>query len=266
MVAEVIEKLHYYCSNTTFLSILQHKELWLTALSLSNDRLEGRWALEQYLNLFQGDRARLRKSAHVVIEAFLHGREALGICFSEKEDLLSQWRGYADDGCGVCITFSKEALDQAVKDWAEEEEIRIAKVKYGRLAEHDFVKPIAEAFMNNIENVNADGRFLSEHINHTDQKWRVASEFFEYKHPAFSEEAEWRIYSVVGLGSGSNLDYRVAGKLLSPYLRFPISLDAISFVTLGPNNRTPTDVAKAALARHKCNAGVVRSAASYRER
>jgi hypothetical protein len=158
------EYLNYYCSNSTFLSILKNSELWLTALSLSNDRMEGVWALEQYLNLFRGERANKRRAAQMVIEPFLHGREALVVCFSEKEDLLSQWRGYADDGAGMCISFSKEKLEKVVQECKPNGDIRLVKVKYGRLAEHDFVKPIADTFMEDVERVKTDGQFMSARL------------------------------------------------------------------------------------------------------
>ena len=34
------------------------------------------------------------------------------ICFSEEDDLLSQWRGYSDDASGVSIGFDSEILEQ----------------------------------------------------------------------------------------------------------------------------------------------------------
>lgn len=37
------------------------------------------------------------------------------ICFSENGDLLSQWRGYADNGRGVTIGFDYNTLQEYVK-------------------------------------------------------------------------------------------------------------------------------------------------------
>lgn len=107
---------------------------------------------------------------------------------------------------------------------------------------------------------------LEPSVDLTDEKWNLVSQFFEFKNDAFSEEAEWRIYTVASLSSGNILDYRVAGKMLSPYQKFPIALDTITHVTLGPNNSTPKPVAEAALRRHGCEAGVFKSTASYKER
>jgi hypothetical protein len=38
--------------------------------------------------------------------------DGLGFCLSEQGDLLSQWRGYADDATGVSIGFSKDYLER----------------------------------------------------------------------------------------------------------------------------------------------------------
>lgn len=40
------------------------------------------------------------------------------VCFSEKMDCLSQWRGYADDGKGISIGFCKKMLESFPK-WKE---------------------------------------------------------------------------------------------------------------------------------------------------
>ena len=39
------------------------------------------------------------------------GSITLGACFSESEDQLSQWRGYAQNGKGLAIGFDKEILE-----------------------------------------------------------------------------------------------------------------------------------------------------------
>ncbi len=50
------------------------------------------------------------------------------VCFSEKPDVLSQWRGYADDGKGCCIGFSKAQLDEYCL--SHPNILRLEKVEY----------------------------------------------------------------------------------------------------------------------------------------
>lgn len=47
------------------------------------------------------------RRALLIIEDMFDG---LGFCLSEKPDLLSQWRGYADDGQGLSIGFNKRII------------------------------------------------------------------------------------------------------------------------------------------------------------
>ena len=170
------DDLHYYCSNETFLSIVKHRELWLTALSLSNDRMEGKWALERYLDCFRGEKYGKRRAVRALLDIFLKNREALGVCFSEKDDLLSQWRGYADDGSGVSISFKKDALEEAMDALNSRGRLKLSKIKYGGLEEHDFVEPIYSAFEDDLETapeVGSESFLLS--VDLTDEKWDVTS-------------------------------------------------------------------------------------------
>jgi hypothetical protein len=43
----------------------------------------------------------------------------LGFCLSEQGDLLSQWRGYADDAYGISIGFSKPYLEELSRKTVE---------------------------------------------------------------------------------------------------------------------------------------------------
>lgn len=58
------------------------------------------------------------------------GENIFAFCLSEEADLLSQWRGYADDGRGVCIGFKKEALELYLKTKVENNSITLNKVLY----------------------------------------------------------------------------------------------------------------------------------------
>ena len=54
----------------------------------------------------------MRTGAKAAVGVVLRYNVALGTCFSEERDLLSQWRGYANDGAGFSVTFDKEKLDR----------------------------------------------------------------------------------------------------------------------------------------------------------
>lgn len=106
---------YHYCSVETFLSIIQNSCLWMGNVRHSNDLTE-RVPLINALcrqltdaispNLSSSDSARLKE----IMTQFQEDAQGTynpcyATCFSFQPDLLSQWRGYADNGAGVAIGF-----------------------------------------------------------------------------------------------------------------------------------------------------------------
>ena len=106
--------LYHYCSNDTFLKIVEKSELWLSELTLSNDSMEGAWVREVLLkecrerNLSPHALDDFAKKTTFLLEVF----SAAGFCLSAEGDLLSQWRGYADNGAGVAIGFEPKTIEE----------------------------------------------------------------------------------------------------------------------------------------------------------
>lgn len=125
--------LYHYCSNATFLSIVESDSIRLSDLSLSNDSQEGRWVrkvFERYC------RAHGVSDDH--IDAALRDLDltiefigAAGFCMSGRDDTLSQWRAYADDGFGVAIGFSaKHFVDVSDIGSKDGRGFRLRKILY----------------------------------------------------------------------------------------------------------------------------------------
>lgn len=116
------ELLYHYCPTSSFLSILTSKSIRLSALSQSNDYLEGKLVSATLKRLFSKDKINLEITNKLLNSfAFLEQViDGFAFCLSEKEDLLSQWRGYADDGKGVSFgikskLFSSSTLPPSLK-------------------------------------------------------------------------------------------------------------------------------------------------------
>lgn len=140
--------LYHYCSNEKAFNILQYKTIRMGDISKSNDSLElqlffpelHREIYRQYLenpfpfqyNGKEGEdafREMVQGSEYRWSQRFESGDFSnFVICFSETKDCLSQWRGYADDGRGCCIGFSKDAI-QAFCD-STNGVLRLEKVIY----------------------------------------------------------------------------------------------------------------------------------------
>lgn len=131
--------LYYYCKNATFVSIIKNHSLWLSDMTQSNDSYEihryveiVKNAIDKKLQLFsqtnqenepqRGPKRREylqnenRKIVFAQAKRKLSSLErdyyCLAICFSDKGDNLSQWRGYGDDGCGISIGFDEQRIEE----------------------------------------------------------------------------------------------------------------------------------------------------------
>ena len=110
--------LYHYCSVDKFLKILQSGKFWMTDLASTNDSLEikhgNKVLLQHYLKVTginQNETFDLERK----IESANHAGYAF--CMSTKDDSLSQWRGYADDGKGIAIGILVEALKDIKKGY-----------------------------------------------------------------------------------------------------------------------------------------------------
>lgn len=260
---------HYYCSTSTFLSLFSKKEIWLTSLRDSNDSLEGKWVLDRFVTLRTGGKDQyFDKAWHILNTAVHSGQYALGMCFSEHRDRLSQWRGYAEDGRGFSIGFSKEKLDRLSKVYSEgkSSEVKFRKINYWDRLPDEFLIEL-KAYCDK-QSYSSDGNITQlslDNIALQDWIWRLN----EIKNPAFKEEAEHRLYTIMSDTSFPGTSFRNVQGNISPYIVISfndIGTDLIESVTIGPKNNTNREIIKAFL--KKCGFDriydVQQSSASYR--
>lgn len=104
--------IYHYCSIEAFLSIIQNGELYLSTTKYMNDYMESKWLSSLIKKLDHKYRANAYYT--FIFEAqYLISRYTAGIymaCFSSHKDMLSQWRGYANNGGGIAIGFDTKIL------------------------------------------------------------------------------------------------------------------------------------------------------------
>lgn len=106
---------YHYCTVETFKNMLNSKVLWLSDLTNSNDDEE---VIRSFKNLWNGVKQRLRQTdlptdvlsstIEIIDNQFkteIINDPPYGICFCQKEDLLSQWNEYGDDTKGLSLGF-----------------------------------------------------------------------------------------------------------------------------------------------------------------
>ncbi len=212
-------------------------------------------------------------------------------CFSENPDMLSQWRGYANDGKGCCLGFSFDEL----KNYCEHSKgiLRLEKVQYVTEKEISMLTvQFAKGILFELKGLR---EWITEKMTH-DETGRdtdgllafnfqgmvesLLTDSLIYKSAGFSEEKEWRLFLSVQafkmpdwvLGEQQkmygptgfsetldflrgNIQFNISEDNLSPYL--PIHLNAFQMnplreIWLGPKSKISRGDLELFLAQHSC--------------
>lgn len=214
--------------------------------------------------------------------------DGLGFCLSEKPDLLSQWRGYANDGQGFSIGFSKTYFDELAKARDPGEHgFRLCKVLYDTEEHEAALKPTYDSITElvasgnlkkpklgllNPLNEEQTNQLHAQHQDAIHRLWARAAKTFASAHvlknKAFSEEAEWRLISYLSKEPDDIASFRASGNRLIPYRELKLkqlAVKSIDEVYIGPKNITPHHVVEKFLALNGFpEVSVKRSEASYR--
>jgi hypothetical protein len=119
-------------------------------------------------------------------------------CFSEYGDLLSQWRGYANDGNGVAIGFNTDIFYPLCCGMSNYgfEQVQYSTDKIEQKMKEFLFYQIDSRWdnKNSLHNLNLLENVFFKIVN------VILYNSVLYKNPAFSEEAEWRlVYNTFGL-------------------------------------------------------------------
>ena len=201
---------YHYCSLDTFYSIFCNSTIRLSNISKSNDSEEITYLLpemKQFCSELFGKyndafSEKYRLNENFVSDYFDSKFNELSLnfyvaCFSEEADLLSQWRGYANDARGVSIGFLTEALYPLASSTSSN--YNFSQVRYSlddlyEQVESYIVKNVRKDFTGDSR---ADSLFLINIVDTT-----LSTIFYNsmlYKNPHFIEEKEWRlVYNPLG--------------------------------------------------------------------
>lgn len=283
--------LFHYCSAASFFSIVNGASIWLSSLSQSNDSLEGKIISTSVAQLAEKDKLDVR--TRLLIEQYIkqleENTEALGFCLSEDGDLLSQWRGYAQDAAGFAIGFDTDYLEEscAAGHPSTSTPVVLKKIKYSR-ADHEellrdtykrFRKLAADSMLRNATWTGTAGKSVEQIRGEVSSlaaqsdailgaQLQVYPDLYLLKTAAFAEEKEWRLLAPYLSFLPEVLDYRHANGQIIPFRSYALKNPAemgIVRVILGPKNKTPISVIGDFLHSRGFKRAVVgRSCATYR--
>jgi hypothetical protein len=236
---------------------------------MSNDAKEGWHAVEMAQRLLPGE-FKHRDAAIEQLKIVMNSLSALAFCLSAYGDVLSQWRGYADDARGVAIGFDRSALENATVAFSSERLIvRLSPVAYGQSFLESLMKddlaPIIQHYDAGKLNTPVGGLLLAarseSELLEAQEKYknaigelfwmlmRLANYAYMVKSPFFAEEKEWRLLSLVTV-QDQKLALDAPGFVagadgLKPYREFPeecFDPKLITKVIVGPRQQTPAHV------------------------
>jgi len=271
----------HYTTAAGALGIFEGAQIWTSLATHMNDKQECKFAHGVARRIAHGE---LRQSDAILREAFLaEFREQLEryehlkvfvACFSEAHDLLSQWRGYGGM-LGYALGFSLESVQRI----AEKQGFKLEEVKY-KNAEHEaLLRPIVVDLIAKFD----PGWDRTKHREQIDNSFRpgmtaIAEKSAIIKHPAFSEEREWRLHSNPMAPLQDRTDFVVregrivpivkvnleSGKTTHPRFYRDICLRGC-VVGPGPDQEERTDAIWTVALRHQVSIGqIMRSAAPVR--
>lgn len=204
--------IYHYCSVEVLKSILCNKSIWLSDSYKTNDSSEIYWLLSNSIDIFHNVfkeyaekyKPEMLENLDVYLYILDKSIKSYKIpnatkikrfitCFSEKGDLLSQWRAYGDDGFGVSIGFDTKFLTSFENLTSYE----FSKILYDKKKVAVFLKKlIGEQLKYIIMDCTTDNSEPALDNLYLQISRLIASiydEGFIYKDPHFSEEKEWRL-------------------------------------------------------------------------
>lgn len=240
------ELIYHYCSVESFRAIIQNKIIWLSSIYNLNDYKEIHWIKDKVKKRI--DELKDNKS-YMKYKKFekLYNEELPNIyiaSFSKGDDLLSQWRAYANDGFGVAIGFNKKyfkknnlvlSCDVLYDESIQEEEISALLKPLEQLPDNIDIESIefekkAKDIINQINDLSAKSK---------NELFKEENEVRLIHSPFIKDDKENKRF--IFENKLSRLKFRPTCGNLIPYFEFPFDNNenekAIVEIVKGPKNK-----------------------------
>ena len=215
---------YHYCDNYKMANILSGKTLRMSDITKSNDYEEVKMFFPGILNAIEDE---YRKDEVPLQYMGITNRDALGklleweydilryefdrggvtnfvVCFCEDGDVLSQWRGYADNGKGCSLGFSVKELGEYCNTYKGI--LRFEQVDYKTVKEINVT--IVEEALKVLNELRGLRNWIVENLPSLNEEKidKMCQYYFhqmissvlmsslKYKNETFKEEQEWRLF------------------------------------------------------------------------
>ena len=272
------EILCHYTGQAGLLGIISRQEIWASHTQYLNDQREFRHAID----LVKDELSRMVREADAEAKPFVEemekamhehdGMESINVCvcsFSEKGDILSQWRAYGDGAAKYSIGFSGTLLRKVsdlMHSW-------LVPCLYDEGQQRQLVQTL-------LQDVLQENKERVDHATKDEEDWDLprGGNLIAYlnryapilKHESFSEEREWRIVTSPRMCVQERFDYRPGRSMLIPYYRVPLAGEEVEFaierIVVGPSPHADqaVEVVKSLAVKYRLKPSVQPSAVPFR--
>jgi hypothetical protein len=232
--------LYHYTDQKGLLGILESKQLWATHYRYLNDTSEGKIARELLFDELkrssdESDEGVISQGERILSE--ITSQDVYVTSFSEKGNLLSQWRAYSGKSGGYSIGFSPNYLKTIgahfIKNISGPHYTPDNPLIQCQYFNDDVEKQLKEKIQKEIGSYIAEAERIKRTLPFTEQIGRhtpagiALRHFWDFsrdcaitKDHAFHEEREWRL--VVHLRH-NDVSFRQGRSMLIPYLKIPLT-------------------------------------------
>ena len=150
--------IYHYCNVESFKAIIQNKAIWLSSVYNLNDYKEIHWIKDKVLKkIKEYTNKNSYEKFNSFIKLFENQQPTVYIAsFSQGDDLLSQWRAYANDGFGVAIGFNTDYFEQ-------NDLIKTSEVLYDEKQQEVEIEKILEPLLNLDDKINFESKEFEEY-------------------------------------------------------------------------------------------------------
>jgi len=233
--------LFHYTSQAGLLGILKEKEIWATNIHFLNDYKEFRHAFDILCEIIRqklDSNTALRDKLIRYFDDLINLSPNINVfvaSFSERGDLLSQWRGYCSDGAGYSIGFNKSILQKM----ATEMRLTLVECIYDLEKQREEMKSHLDWVLLSSSTTPSDISTLDFDNAVSSLVQMLLAVAPRFKDKSFSEESEWRLFSGTIDSTDERIDFRQGKSTLIPYVKFSLKSSElnnipISKIYIGP--------------------------------
>lgn len=245
-IGNIEDTLFHYTTVEGLKGILTNHCLWASKTRYLNDAVEFNHGTDLALACVRtlrddASKSKRAKDAAVLLRRVLDEESnfsgVFATCLCVAGDVLSQWRGYGNRGCGVSIGLCREAL-------AALPGVTMNGVCYSRQQQEkiilDYIDSIIKKYCESCGDDDTPYPAIDEALKAAFTKGISGLASF-LKHPNFFEEQEVRLVADPPAHTG-DIQFRSRGDLLIPFVTIDLgeALEAtIKSITIGPHSRGP---------------------------